>query len=162
MRSKLWPSARGQWPGGGNPNGDSPQLGMTSLEEGVRGETGEGGTSGSLKMKAKNCGQDTTRVGVWGMRQRMAPLLHSFPILSGFQDRRVGQLIPLLLGAQLGTPQGTPVCPQESPGLAARLEVGPSFSSALSVSFLICEMGQHTLLRAPPHPDLSSALLCLF
>lgn len=119
MRSKLWPSARGQWPGGGNPNGDSPQLGMTSLEEGVRGEMGEGGTSGSLKMKAKNCGQDTTRVGVWGMRQRMAPLLCSFPILSGFQDRRVGQLIPLLLRAQLGTPQETPVCPQESPGLAA-------------------------------------------
>ena len=62
-----------------HPSGDSPQLGMTSLEEDVRGETREGGTFGSLELTAKNYGQNTTWVGVLGDESGNAPSLVELP-----------------------------------------------------------------------------------
>lgn len=129
MRSKLWLSARertvARWR---YPNGDSPQLGMTSLEEGVRAETREGGTLGSLELKARNCGQNTTWVGVLADGLENGPSLVELPSCTRLTGQKRGPNDPFLPGAQLGMPQGAPPCPQESPGLAAGPEVCPSFS----------------------------------
>lgn len=101
---------------------------MASLEESVRAEMREGGTLGSLELKAKNYGQNTTWVGVLADESENGASSVELPSSTRLTGQKRGPNDPFLPGAQLGTPQGTPVCPQESPGLAAGPQVCPSFS----------------------------------